>query len=452
MPVELAVKVAAGVLQRRLDRPVWFAGELVHMTAGRGGQSYAVLRGTGAKIEVYVPATHARHSGGVAAGTVVIVQGRLRIWQRGGRFEIAATSALLPTASIGARADARFASERELRAEGVFERPRRDLPRWPEEVAVVTSGRGAAIHDVRAVIERRAPWVSVRLHDCTVQGVGAVPTIITALDEADRSTADLILLTRGGGSPDMMDPFDNPDVVRRVASSRLPIIVAVGHQPDLTLADRVADRSTSTPTSAAEISVPDREAIHREIRDYLHGVRTATRAVCSAARSKSAHSMESCQNVARGRVQLFRERALRAEPRALVLSLERLVQSGRQHLTMARTGLRGHARGVVRDFRRRLLALRPALFIGHAEATIGADRHRADDLIRATRAMSPEHVLKRGYALLLGGDGSAIRGPGDVEPGQTIQITLRDGTVAAVVVASMLSGQPEVTANGHDSR
>jgi exodeoxyribonuclease VII large subunit len=450
VPVELAVKVAARELERRLDRPIWFSGELVQLTASRGGHAYAVLRGSGAKIDVFVPATHARQSGGLATGTVVVVHGRLRIWQPGGRFEIAAASALLPTASVGARANAREASERQLRAEGVLDRLRRDLPRWPVRVAVVTSGRGAAIEDVRATINRRAAWVAVHLHDCTVQGAGAVSSIITALDAADRSAADLVILTRGGGAPDTLDPFNDVGVVRRVAASRLPTIVAVGHESDRTLADLVADRSTSTPTSAAELAVPDGEAIRREMRDHRRGLHAVARATCSAACALSDHCTDRCRQALRQRVRLLRERLRRVEPRALSALLARLFNSERRHLATARANLRRDARGVVRESRRRLWALRPEVWVGHGEATIRADRHRATELIRAIEALSPEHVLERGYALVLGRAGCTIRSSGDVEPGEALQIMLRDGTVAAVVVAMALSDQSEEYADDHD--
>jgi exodeoxyribonuclease VII large subunit len=450
VPVDLAVEVAAGELERRFDRLVWFSGELVQMTAGRSGQGYAVLRGSGAKIDVYVPARHARDSSGIAAGTVVVVRGRIRIWRQGGRFQIAAASAVLPTASIGTRANARDAAERQLKAEGLFDRARRDLPRWPGEVAVVTSGRGAAIDDVRAAIDRRAPWVRVRLHDCIVQGAGAVPSIMAALDAANRSTADVVLLTRGGGAPDTWDAFNDAQVVRRVAASRLPTIVAVGHESDRTLADLVADRSTSTPTSAADLAVPDGEAISRELRDHRRALHAAARAVCLAARAQSVQSVDRSRQALQERVRLFRARLRGVAPRALAQGLARLIGAEKRHLATARTRVTRAARGAVQHHRRLLTGLRPELLVGHAEATIRADRHRADELIRGIEALSPEQVLERGYALVVGPAGSTVRSSGDVETGESLRIRLRDGTVAVVVVAPTLSGQSEEKAHDHD--
>jgi exodeoxyribonuclease VII large subunit len=138
-------------------------------------------------------------------------------------------------------------------------------------------------------------------------------------------------------------------------------------------------------------------------------------------------------------------------PHALSTALARLVSSERRHLATARTNLRRGARQVVRESRRRLSALRPAVMIGHGEATIRADRHRATELNRAIEALSPEHVLERGYALVRGRGGSTIRSSGDVEPGEALQIRLRDGTVAAVVVAVALSDRSKEYADDHDA-
>ena len=407
------MQVAAGELERRFDRLVWFSGELVQLTVGRGGQVYAVLRGSAAKIDVYVPARYAQDSRGIAPGSVVVVQGRLRIWRQGGRFQIAAEGSLLQTASTGARAKAREAAERELKAEGVFDRPRRDLPRWPGAVAVVTSGRGAAIGDVRATIGRRAPWVTVHLHDCTVQGPGAGPSIIAALDTADRSSADLIVLTRGGGAPDTLDPFDDPDVVRRVAACRLPVLVAIGHEADRTLADLAADRATSTPTAAAEMAVPDRAVLRREAQEH--------RSACQRGRPRDLRRRARARRRCRGAPPVARrcsgsvsgERGCVASSRAhSPPGLHRLLNRERQRLEGHRSGVLRLAQGSCATSDGVRPRSRPEVLVTHGEASIRADRQRVEELSRAIGALSPNQVLARGYALVVDAHGKPVRGCG----------------------------------------
>src|SRR5690606_30649282 len=126
-------------------------------------------------------------------GSLVLVCGRLQIWDRGGRFQITACGPLRATDLTGARAERRKADERRLRTEGLLDRPSRPLPRFPAKIAVVTSVDSAAMRDVRATIGRRAPWVGISLHSCVVQGRGAATSIVAALDSADVSGADLIL-------------------------------------------------------------------------------------------------------------------------------------------------------------------------------------------------------------------------------------------------------------------
>lgn len=435
VPVDLAVQVAAGELERRFDYLVWFCGELVQLTEGRGGQAYAVLRGPSARIDVYIPARHARDSRGVPVGSVVVVQGRLRIWRQGGRFQIAAESALLPTASTGARAVAREAAQRQLKIEGVFDRTRRDLPRYPTMVAVVTSGRGAAISDVRAAIRRRAPWVRVHLHDCTVQGPSAGTSIIAALDVADRSTADLIILTRGGGAPDTFDPFDDPAVVRRVAACRLPVLVAIGHEADRTLADLAADRAAATPTAAAELSVPDRDGLRREVQEHRRLIYAAAGAICAASRSRADGARDSARRGAIQRLSAGQERLRHVETRRLTAYLRRLLTRERQLLEGHWAGVFRLATALVRDGRRRAFNLTPALLVTHGEASIWADRQRVEELGRAIDALSPMQVLARGYALVVDAHGNPVRHSSDMRRGRTFYIRLHDGEVAAVVTA-----------------
>ena len=436
VPVELAVRGARAVLRKRFGYDIWFRGELVELVTTSGGHGFCVLRGADARINVYLAPAFVRRRERPAEGSLVLVRGRLNIWGRGGRLEITASGPLVATDLAGVRAEAKRAAERKLRGEGVLDRPRRSLPRWPARVALVTSGSGAAIRDVHATIRRRAAWIRISLHDCVVQGPGAAASIIAALDAADGSAADLVLLTRGGGAPDDLDPFDDPAVVRRVAKSRLPIIVAVGHEGDRTLADLAADRVASTPSAAAELAVPDGQVLRREVQEHWRRLYTAARATCSAARGRADGALNATRREAAQRLRLGREELRRVHPRALTATLQRLVRSGRQRLEAHRCSMVRVAAALVRDQRRRAFALRPEILVTHGEAAIRADRHRVEELHRATQALSPNRVLARGYALVVDARGETVRSAGALRAGDTLRVRLHDGEVAAVVATS----------------
>ena len=439
VPVELAVRGAGQVLGKRFAYDLWFRGELIDLVKTAGGHGFGVLRGKNARIDVYLAPRFMPNCELPSTGSLVVVRGRLQIWERGGRFQITACGPLLPTDLTGARAEAKSAAERQLKAEGVLDRPSRPLPPFPTRIAVVTSDGSAAMRDVHASIRRRAPWVSRSLHSCVVQGSSAAASIVAALDSADASRADLILLTRGGGAPDAFDPFDDPVVVRRVATSKLPIIVAVGHEGDSTLADRAADFAASTPTAAAEAAVPDGQVVRREVFEHRRRLHAAVRAVCSVARARCTQLREATHREGRQRLRLERERVRRVAPGRLSAALFGLLRSERKRLDFAHTNVRRLTTVLIREGRRSASALAPDLLVTHGEAAIRTDRRRLEELHRSIQALSPEQVLARGYALVLDGQGRAVRSSEQLRPGDVIQIFLPDGSIAAVVAAPTIN-------------
>jgi exodeoxyribonuclease VII large subunit len=406
------------------------------MKKGAAGQGYAVLRGTGARIDVYLAAHLVRGGVPVTEGSVVLVQGRLGLWQPGGRFQINATSTLLSTDMVGERARARCRVERDLRADGVFDRDRRALPAWPATVAVVTSVRGAALHDVRAAVRRRAPWVTVHVHDCVVQGPTAASSIIAALDTADRSSADIVILTRGGGEPGALDPFDDASVVRRVAASGLPIVVAVGHDSDRTLAELAADRAASTPSAAAEIAVPDVQALKRELTSHRQRLHLAARNACTVWRRRATESRARAVRETHRSIAAWRERIERFGRATRVASMARFAQTARTRAHESRKAIRRGASVSVREARSRANRFRPGLLLTHGEVAIRADRCRLEETRRAIESLSPERVLARGYALVLNAEGRPIRSTEEARAPQHLTIRLHDGEVAVLVVPS----------------
>jgi len=325
--------------------------------------------------------------------------------------------------------------KRRLAAEGLFDPARkRPLPRFPACVGVVTSPVGAAVRDVVKVLRARWPGIRIVLAPVKVQGEGAAAEIAAAIERFDRwGGADVLIVGRGGGSLEDLWAFNEEPVVRAIAGARTPVISAVGHEVDTTLADFAADVRAATPSNAAELAVRDgREVRHR--LETLAGrlLRAAREAVSDRRRAltdlRSQYGFRRVRDVFttfQQRVDGARERidaAVRATLRALHERLEALARA---------YGLR--------EFPRELAARRAgaeALARRLTQAAVGAvlgERRRLGSLEDRLRALSPRAVLERGYSLVRGADGRFVRRAAALAVGERVTIEFARGEADAVV-------------------
>ncbi len=340
----------------------------------------------------------------------------------------------------------------ELRAEGYFDEDRkRPLPVFPRRVAIVTSRTGAALQDVLDTMKRRCPSVEVLIIDVLVQGERAAPAIVHALDQLSRRASalgiDAILLTRGGGSLEDLWAFNERAVADAVLRSSVPVVAAVGHETDVTIAELVADVRASTPTQAAMRVTPDRDALLEQLdrtgarlrRGLAGRIETGRQRLLRAARSTPmARPLEPLRR--RGEALKHQARALgHALSRALHargLRLERL--DGRLSRARPQTVL------AARD--ERLAALEHRLH--HAAARrLEVERARAESLHRQLRLAGPMNVLRRGFSITLNASGRIVQSPWDVAPGDAIETRLARGAIRSTVDAD---GQAEPPKEGDD--
>jgi exodeoxyribonuclease VII large subunit len=237
-------------------------GELSNVKLHSSGHLYFTLKDEGAQISGVmwrsrVPALKFRP----ADGQKVVVQGRITVYEVRGAYQIDVTS--MRTLGTGDLQQAFEELKRRLMEEGLFAAERkRPLPPYPEQIGLITSPTGAVLHDMLHVFRRRYPVASLVFRPTRVQGAGAAQDIADAISEMNRfGRLDLIILARGGGSLEDLWPFNEEIVARAIVASRIPVISAVGHEVDFTIADFVADLRAPTPTAAAEMSVPDRRAV-----------------------------------------------------------------------------------------------------------------------------------------------------------------------------------------------
>ena len=321
-------------------------------------------------------------------GMKVVVSGRITVFPRDGAYQLYCNT--MTPEGVGDLAVAFEQLKAKLHAEGLFDSGhKKPLPAYPERVAIVTSSAGAAVHDMIRILRRRYPLAKVLLLPVRVQGVEAPPEIAGAIRYANRwKLADLIITGRGGGSMEDLWAFNDERVARAIYESELPVISAVGHEPDVTIADFVADARASTPSNAAEIAVPDREELKRWLWD---------------ARERMVQSQENRLDALRNRLDTLAEKRVMTDQMAYV-----------------------------QDKRMDLLHLQQRLG-DLSESNLARKRQKFGALAASLDAMSPLKVLGRGYAMAQKADGTILKSGRDVCTGERVTVTLGQGGFACTV-------------------
>jgi exodeoxyribonuclease VII large subunit len=389
-----AVSAVLGRIREVLDErvpPLWVRGELGSWKRATSGHCYFTLKDQAAQLRCVMWRSDARRlPTAPREGTEVVVFGRISAYPARGELQMT-VQALEATSAGGLWQLAFEALKAKLLAEGLLSPARkRPLPPHPACIGIVTSRGGAVLHDMLRVIQRRAPWTRVVVSACRVQGDGAADEIAQALDRFSRQPcADLLIVARGGGSVEDLWAFNEEAVARAIAASPVPVISAIGHETDFTIADLVADLRAPTPSAAAELAVPDGDEI-RTALDALPG---------RMERSIRQHLVRAAQQV---------EDAAPAMERAVRRSVERAdrdVEHAHERMTQL-------IRGRANLLRQRMLGLG-----GHLEA------------------LSPLAALRRGFALVSDDEGRLLRGAAEARAGQPIRLQLADGRLHATVDA-----------------
>ena len=339
-------------------------------------------------------------------GMQVIAAGRVTVFPRDGQYQM--YCARLTPEGVGDLALAFEQLKEKLAREGLFDPGhKKEIPAFPRKIALITSPAGAAVRDMIRILGIRWPLSKVYVIPVRVQGAEAPGEIAAAIRWADaRRVADLLITGRGGGSMEDLWAFNEEIVARAIYDTQTPIISAVGHEPDVTIADFVADLRASTPSNAAELSTPDQNEIYAALlgdRERLDRAISLRLARCRQVLGRLAGSRPMTEPAS-----YFREKRL-----LLDYQSSRLAH-----------GLRNSASGQ----RERLGKLASALPRSGAMA-IRQRRERLNALAASLDALSPLKVLGRGYAIAQRADGRAVVSAGDVAPDDLLKLTLADGSV-----------------------
>jgi len=321
-------------------------------------------------------------------GMKVIAMGRITVYPRDGAYQLYCTA--MAVDGVGDLHAAFEQLKEKLAAQGLFDPAhKKPLPKYPGVIGIVTSSAGAAVHDMLRILRSRYPLTQVRLFPVRVQGAEAPGEIVSAIRYANRyHLADLLIVGRGGGSIEDLWAFNDEQVAYAIYESQIPIISAVGHEPDVTISDYVADLRAATPSNAAELAVPDREVLVQSL-DGMSG--------------------------------------------AMVTALMKQVRAARQHLSLlADSAALKSPTGYLEQKKNQLRFLENQLFSAQTRMT---DRCKQQFVALTAKldAMSPLKVLSRGYAMAQQEDGSVITSVLQVTVGETIGISVTDGQIQACV-------------------
>ena len=321
-------------------------------------------------------------------GMKVIAMGRVTVFPRDGAYQLYCTAMAMD--GIGDLYAAFEQLKAKLAAQGLFDPAhKKPIPKYPGTIGIVTSSAGAAVHDMLRIMRKRYPLSKVLLLPVRVQGVEAPPEIAAAIQYANHfRLADLLIVGRGGGSIEDLWAFNDERVAYAIFESKIPVISAVGHEPDVTISDFVADLRAATPSNAAELAVPDQDALRQQLDSV----------------SASMASL-----------------------------MTRQIRAARQHLNvLAKSPSLASPVGYLNQKRQNLTLLKNRL-ISAETRKLEVEKRRFVELTAKLDAMSPLKVLTRGYAMAQDDAGQVIRSVSQVSAGDRITVRLSDGSVDATV-------------------
>jgi len=370
-----------------LLQDAWVSGEVANLARPGSGHSYFTLRDAKATLRCVMFRGSSRGAEQLGNGAAVIAHGRVSMYEPRGDLQLIVD--IVQPEGVGALQLKLEQLHLKLEQEGLFEPSRkRELPVFPRRIAVVTSPTGAVWHDIQNVISRRYPLVELALAPSPVQGDGAAAAIAEAIGAANEAgDVDLIIVARGGGSLEDLWAFNEEAVARAIYSSAVPVISAVGHETDYTIADLVADHRAPTPSAAAAMAVPDRA-------ELLSGIVGAAHFLNSNIGGRLSGSKDSLRQLD------FRLQRGLPDMDALRIRVDDLLRGAASHLHHA----------------------------------VSLNSERLGGLRLRLETLSPNDTLRRGYAIVqTGKDGAVISDASQVSAGDGLNITLGQGVLEAEV-------------------
>ncbi|OME07153.1 exodeoxyribonuclease VII large subunit [Paenibacillus odorifer] len=429
---------------------VWIRGEISNFTHHGSGHMYFTLKDESSRIKAIMFASHNQRLPFIPKeGARVIARGNVTVYERDGQYQFYATH--MQPDGIGSLYLAYEQLKSKLEKEGLFaEARKRSLPRFPKCIGVITSPTGAAVRDIVITLQRRFPQVAIVIYPVLVQGKGAAPSIVKAIGALNAmGEADVLIVGRGGGSLEELWAFNEEEVARAISASRIPVISAVGHETDFTIADFAADLRAATPTAAAELAVPHAGELAAQLRQLQQRLRQALQQ--RAQRGRERHSVLQRSLALAGprrtliqhtqRLDMLRERLQRSADARLSRSRERKA-------VLHHSLQRFHPRDSVAAARQLTDSLRREL-MGAMQARLQEKRSRYMAEIRHLDALSPLKVMSRGYSLVYDeAEEHLIKSLTEVQLGDLVVIKMNDGQLNCQVWGMKEDGKDDDEGSG----
>ena len=413
---------------------IWVEGEISNLARPASGHIYFSIKDESAQLRCAMfKMRNQQVNFRPENGQQVLVRGRLSLYPARGDYQLIAEH--MEEAGDGALRRQFELLKHRLHDEGLFNTAEKQpLPELPSRLGVITSPSGAAIRDIISVLKRRFPSISILIYPVPVQGTEAPPAIIAALQNAEkRNECDLLILARGGGSLEDRWAFNDEAVARAIFACPIPVVSAIGHEVDFTIADFVADLRAPTPSAAAELVSPDRDEWFNTFTSWQQRLLRSWQGRIVQQRQHLDWLYRQLKHPG----QRLRERAQRLDEleQRLNLAQQAQLRQLQARLNTLQAHLHGHSPAQrLREMRLRLDKLRQT---NHnvITATLTQQRARLDSLSRALNAVSPLATLGRGYAIVQKPDGGIIRRIDDVNVGDTVHTRLGSGQLNCRVEA-----------------
>jgi exodeoxyribonuclease VII large subunit len=417
---------------------VWVEGEISNYRKQSSGHHYFTLKDDRSQIPcvMFARSYGAQTKIVLIDGMQVQVYGLVSVYEARGQYQLIVQ--LIQPRGQGLLQAKFEALKRKLQAEGLFDaNHKRTLPKFPQRIALVTSSTGAAVQDMLNILKRRSPWLSILICPVRVQGEGAALEISKMIDfvssRAEVLKIDLMIVGRGGGSLEDLWEFNEESVARSIYTSRIPVVSAVGHEIDFTIADFVADLRAPTPSAAAELVVPDIFALQGEL---------------VSRRSALDRLVWQALEIRRIQVRRLSEKPYFREPRRLIIERQQRVDQLEMRFSEIWKNALQQRRAGIAKMLAVLSAFRPERWLQAkrgelggletrlkrtASARLDSSKSRIAELANFLRLLGPRQTLERGYSITLNANGSVVRFVQSLKVGDRIRTKLADGEVNSVV-------------------
>lgn len=409
---------------------LWVRGEISNFMVAKSGHSYFVLKDAQAQLRCAMFRNRFQNLAWQPRdGMQVEVQGLVTLYENRGEFQMIAES--MRQSGRGTLFEAFLRLKEKLGKEGLFdEAVKRPLPFLPQSIGIVTSAQGAALRDVLTTLARRNPSAGIIVYPTVVQGEGAGAKIARAISTAAaRRECEVLIVCRGGGSVEDLWAFNDETVARAIRACPVPVVSGVGHETDFTIADFAADVRAPTPTAAAELVSPERDALLEGVANLLNAMRRRVLRDIDDRAQTVDHLTRRLQHPG----QRLRERG-----RYLEQTLQRLGRAAERSVEQRTWTLASLLQRLEQESPRLSEWLnRIQNQAGRLEAAFGArlamDRARLDGLVLNLEYLAPQRVLERGYSLARDASGRVVRDAGTLAPGDTLEISFSKGGVKSRV-------------------